>query len=186
MGRGRIKAKNNLKKQYMEPLRKYAEQLEKENQALKGDPNTVIGQFVGQFRELYGQNGRLSVLAACLIEKLGKKVVLSKDEMEKFQNNRINIKWEVADGETGETAKEFTFTYELAPAEQPSPQPEPVECTDPNCTLPKDLKHVHTVQPVEPTEQPESASENLPESNVSNTSPEYPVVPDEAEELAGK
>src|SRR5277367_5757744 len=126
MGRGFIKAKNKLKKEYMAPLRAYAEQLEKENAALKGDPNTVIGQFIGQFRELYGQNSRLSVLAASLIKKLGDSVVMSKEEMESFQNKRINIKWEIADGETVETAKEFIFSYELQEAPQ---EGQPVQAT---------------------------------------------------------
>lgn len=155
MGRGFIKAKNKLKKEYMEPLRKYAEQLEKENAALKGDPNTVIGQFIGQFRELYGQNSRLSVLAASLIKKLGDSVTMTKEDMEAFQNKRINIKWEIAEGETVETAKEFIFSYELqeAPVEgQPvqhtqQPGAEDFECTDPECSLPKDLKHRHDVPP---------------------------------------
>lgn len=150
MGRGLIKAKNNLKRQYMKPLQDYCKQLEAENAALKGDPGTLIGQFIGQFRELYSQNARLSVLTACLIKKLGENVVLSRDEMEQFQTKRINIKWEIADGETMETAKEFTFTYELTDApEQGQPvqkteNPDEIpECTDPNCTLPKDLKHRH-------------------------------------------
>jgi len=157
MGRGYVKQKNAMKKQYMEPLRKYCEQLEKENAALKGDPNTVIGQFIGQYREVYSQNSRLSVLCATLIKKLGEKVVVAKEEMESFQQKRINIKWEVPEGFTVETATEYTFSYELQDAPQAQSQvqaPEPVECTDPNCTLPKDLKHSHTAQPVAPTEDP--------------------------------
>src|SRR5271157_349154 len=156
MGRGLTKRKNALKKQYMEPLRKYAEQLEQENAALKGDPQTLIGQFIGQFRELYGQNSRLSVLCACLIKKLGESAVLTKEEMELFQTKRINIKWEVGDGETAETAKQYTFTYELQEA---PPQGQPAQateqpgdelvCTDPECALPKDLRHRHTTPAVE-------------------------------------
>lgn len=150
-----VREKNKLKKESMGPLRKYAEQLEQENYALKNDPNTVIGQFIGQFRELHGQNQRLSVLAASLIKKLDDKVVLSKDEMEQFQNNRINIKWEIADGESIETATAYTFSYELIPIQpQVQAQPEPVECTDPECTLPKDLKHTHTAPTVVATEDP--------------------------------
>jgi hypothetical protein len=157
MGRGFIKQKNALKKQYMEPLRKYCEQLEKENAALKNDPQTVIGQFIGQFRELYGQNLRLSALCAALIKKAGESAVLTKDEMEAFQQKRINIKWEVADGETPETAKQFTFTYELQDAPpngqpvQPTENPDSIpECADPNCTLPKELKHRHMPEPPQP------------------------------------
>jgi hypothetical protein len=156
-----VREKNKLKKEAMGPLRKYAEQLEAENYALKNDPNTVIGQFIGQFRELHGQNSRLSVLTAALLKKLGEKVVLTKEEMEQFQNNRINIKWEVADGETVETAKEFTFSYELVAVEQPAPAAEPVECTDPDCTLPKNLKHTHTAPTVTATEDPGTPLENI-------------------------
>jgi hypothetical protein len=166
MGKGYIKAKNKLKKEYMAPLRKYAEQLEKENHALKNDPNSVVGQFIGQYRELYGQNQRLSVLVATLIAKLGDQVKVAKEEMSAFENKLINIKWEIGDGETVETAKEFTFSYELKDA---PPQGQPVqqtedpaqmpECTDPNCTLPKDLKHTHTLDnPVVPVEETDEIS----------------------------
>jgi hypothetical protein len=167
MGRGFIKRKNQLKKQYMEPLRKYAEQLEKENHALKNDPNTIIGQFIGQYKELYSQNQRLSVLTATLIKKLGDSVVVTKEEMRQFENKLINIKWEIGDDLTIETATEYTFSYELkdAPAqgipvqqtEDPGQMP---ECTDPNCSLPKDLKHRHTADnPVVPVEETEEEAE---------------------------
>ena len=147
-GLNAVQQNNMLKKSMLASCKKYAEQLEAENYALKNDPNTVIGQFIGQFKELYGQNSRLSVLCASLIKKLDDKVVLTKEEMESFQQKRINIKWEIADGETVETAKEFTFSYELQEAPQEG-QPvqateQPGECNDPDCTLPKDLKHTHT------------------------------------------
>jgi hypothetical protein len=119
--------KNMLKKAMLSSCKKYAEQLEKENYALKNDPGTVIGQFIAQFRELYSQNQRLSTLAAALIKMLGDKVVLPKEEMESYNGKRINIKWEIADGETIETAKEFTFTYELQDA---PPQGQPVQTTE--------------------------------------------------------
>jgi hypothetical protein len=148
---GRNRDKNAVKKQFMGSLRKYAEQLEKENKTLKEDPQSMIGQFIGQFREIYSQNLRLSTLAACLIKQMGDEAILSKEEMELFNGKRINIKWEIADGETVETAKEYTFSYELQDA-PPEGQPvqateDPAECTDPNCTLPKDLKHSHDSQP---------------------------------------
>jgi hypothetical protein len=169
-GLNAVQQNNMLKKSMLASCKKYAEQLEAENYALKNDPNTVIGQFIGQFKELYSQNSRLSVLAACLIKKLDDTVVLTKDEMEQFKQKRINIKWEVADGETAETAKEFTFTYELqeAPPEgqpvQQTEQPgELPECTDPDCTLPKDLAHTHTTMaapvPEETVEDVEDAEE---------------------------
>jgi hypothetical protein len=122
-----VRQNNMLKKQMLSACKKYAEQLEKENFELKNDPNTIIGQFIGQFRELYGQNQRLSVLTASLIRKLDEKVILTKEEMESFKDKRINIKWEIADGETVETAKEFIFTYEL---EDAPPQGQPVQATE--------------------------------------------------------
>ena len=122
-----VRQNSMLKKAMLSSCKKYAEQLEAENHALKNDPNTVIGQFIGQFRELYGQNQRLSTLAAALIRKLDDKVVLTKEEMESFNQKRINIKWEVAEGETAETAKEFIFTYELQDA---PPQGQPVQTTE--------------------------------------------------------
>jgi hypothetical protein len=151
-----VVSKNMLKKSMLSSCKKYAEQLERENYALKNDPGSVIGQFIAQFRELYSQNQRLSTLAACLIKKLDDKVVLTKEEMESYNGKRINIKWEIADGETVETAKEYTFTYELQdapPQGQPvqtteTPGEEPThECTDPNCTVPKDVEHIHVAEP---------------------------------------
>jgi hypothetical protein len=156
-GLNAVQQKNMLKKSILASCKKYAEQLEAENYALKNDPGSVIGQFIAQFRELYSQNQRLSTLAACLIKKLDDKVVLTKEEMEFYNGKRINIKWEIAEGETVETAKEYTFTYELQdapPQGQPvqtteTPGEEPAhECSDPNCTLPKDLAHTHTEVPV--------------------------------------
>lgn len=148
MGRGYIKQKNQLKKQYLAPLRKYAEQLEEENKTLKNDPESVVGQFIGEYREVYAQNQRLSVLVATLIRKLSDKVTVTKDEMEAFQNKLINIKWEIADGASAETAKEYIFSYELKdapPMGLPVQTTEDPECIDPNCTLPKDLQHTHTL-----------------------------------------
>jgi hypothetical protein len=126
-GLNAVQQKNMLKKSILSSCKKYAEQLEKENFALKNDPGTVIGQFIAQFRELYSQNQRLSTLAACLIKKLDDKVVLTKEEMESYNGKRINIKWEIAEGETIETAKEYTFTYELQDA---PPQGQPVQTTE--------------------------------------------------------
>ena len=121
MGRGIGKRKNAIKMQMLGPLQKYARQLEAENAALKGDPNTVIGQFIGNYRELYSQNARLSALAAALIKKLGGSVPLPRAEMESFSRQRINISWNLPDGQTEETADEFVFTYDVADAPHGSP-----------------------------------------------------------------
>jgi hypothetical protein len=163
MGKGYIKQKNAMKKLYLNQAVKEIERLEAENKALKEDPNTVIGQFIGQFREMYSQNSRLSTLSACLIQKLGDKVTLSKAEMEQFTSKRINIKWEIPDGVEPKDATEFIFTYELQEVQPPvQPQPEQVECTDPNCSLPKDLKHTHTVPVAPPTEDPTVTVNEVP------------------------
>src|SRR5271156_2755302 len=123
-----VRQANSLKKQMLSSCKKYAEALEKENYELKNDPNTVIGAFIGQFRELYGQNQRLSVLAAALISKVGDKVVLSKAEMEAYQTKRINIKWELPEGvENPDDATEYIFTYELQDA---PPEGQPVQATE--------------------------------------------------------
>ena len=114
MGRGLIKQKNSLKKQNLAQLVRYAEQLEKENQQLKTDPQGFVGQFIASYKEIYSQNGRLSVLGACLIKKLGDKVTLTKEEMEAFKDNKINIRWDLPEGVTDhETASEYIFSYEL-------------------------------------------------------------------------
>ena len=126
-GVDQVITKNMLKKSMLASCKKYAEQLERENYALKNDPTSVIGQFIAQFRELYSQNQRLSTLAAALIKKLNDSVVLTKEEMESYNGKRINIKWEIADGETIETAKEFTFTYELQDAPEGG---QPVQATE--------------------------------------------------------
>src|SRR5271168_2919922 len=122
-----VRQSNSMKKQMLVSCKKYAEQLEKENYELKNDPNTVIGAFIGQFRELYGQNQRLSVLGAALIKKLGDSVVMTRDEMEAYKDKRINIKWEISEGETVESAKSFTFSYELMDA---PPNGQPVQATE--------------------------------------------------------
>lgn len=119
---GYLRQKNAMKRQYLSQAVKYIEQLEKENEALRLDPNTEVGRFFTQFRELYAQNSRLSVLAAALIKKLGDRVELTKEEMEAYKENRINIKWELPEGtEKPEDAASFVFTYELQPAQAPQP-----------------------------------------------------------------
>ena len=90
MGRGIGKRKNAIKMQMLGPLQKYARQLEAENAALKGDPNTVIGQFIGNYRELYSQNARLSALAAALIKKLGGSVPLPTQSVRVFERSLVH------------------------------------------------------------------------------------------------
>ena len=115
-GKGYLHQKNALKRQNLSQAVKYIEYLEGEVEAMQYDPGTVVGKFFNQYRELYGQNSRLSVLAACLLKKLGEKVQLTKEEMESFKGNRIKISWTLPDGvEKVEDASTYTFTYELQP-----------------------------------------------------------------------
>ena len=122
MGRGLIKQKNKLKKEHMAPLLRYAEELEKENYALKNDPESLTAKWIGEFRELYSQNSRLSVLTASLIKKLGDSVRITKEEMAAFKGNRINIRWELPEGVTKpEDAAEYIFTFDLEPEPTKAP-----------------------------------------------------------------
>jgi hypothetical protein len=132
-GKGYLHQKNILKRQNLAQATKYIDYLEGEVEAMQYDPDTVIGKFFNQYRELYGQNSRLSVLAACLLKKLGEKVQLTKEEMESFRGNRIKISWTLPEGvEKVEDAATYIFTYELqpdtpgpitvAPTETPTPE----------------------------------------------------------------
>ena len=116
MGTGMRKQRNKMKMQFLGPLQKYAQALEKENELLKNDPETVAGQVIPQLRDAIGQNKRLSVLAAALIKKAGGSVLMDKDEMEAFKDFSLSIKWELPEGVTSVAdAKEFVFTYDAVP-----------------------------------------------------------------------
>jgi len=122
MGRN-SKRNKAITKMYLPRLKKYCEELEAQLEALKTDPNTTLGQVINQARELYTQNSRLSVLTAALLEAQGNKVTVSKAAMDKFENHRVLIKWELPEGvEKAEDAKEFVFMYEAVP-NQPQGQP---------------------------------------------------------------
>jgi hypothetical protein len=118
MGRN-SKHNKAITKMYLPQLKKYCEQLEAQLEQVKTDPNTALGQVINQARELYTQNSRLSVLCAALIDKLGEKVSVKKSAMDKFENHRILIKWELPEGvEKPEEAEEFVFMYEATKNEQ--------------------------------------------------------------------
>src|SRR5271157_476496 len=118
MGRN-SKRNKAITKLYLPQLKKYCEQLEQQLEQIKTDPNTTLGQVINQARELYTQNSRLSVLTAALIDRLGAKVPVKKSEMDKFENHRIVIKWELPDGvEKPEDAEEFVFSYSAEKNEQ--------------------------------------------------------------------
>ncbi len=94
-------------------IKKHIEKLESENERMKTDPNTTIGQLIPQMRDAISQNKRLSVLAAALIEHNGGSVTLSKTDLESFESKVLNIKWELPEGVTDPTtADSFIFKYE--------------------------------------------------------------------------
>ncbi len=118
MGRN-SKRNKAITKMYLPRLQKYCQQLEAQLEQIKTDPNTALGQVIGQARELYTQNSRLSVLCAALIDKLDGKVSVKKSAMDKFEKHRILIKWELPEGvEKAEDAEEFVFIYEATKNEQ--------------------------------------------------------------------
>jgi len=124
MGRNN-KRNKAITKMYLPRLKKYCEELEKQLEALKTDPNTTLGQVINQARELYTQNSRLSVLTAALLEAQGNKVTVSKAAMDKFENHRVLIRWELPEGvEKAEDATEFVFMYEAVKNE---PQGQPIQ-----------------------------------------------------------
>src|SRR5579864_7608297 len=112
MGHGHVKRKNELKKQMLKPLQQYCQKLEKENEALKTDPETTIGQLIPQFREIMTQNKKLCTLAATLLKFQNGRVKLPKTELESFDGQSISIKWELPEGvDTVEAADELVFSY---------------------------------------------------------------------------
>jgi hypothetical protein len=119
MGRN-SKRNKAITKMYLPRLKKYCEELEAQLESLKTDPNTTLGQVINQAREMYTQNSRLSVLTAALLEAAGGKIPVKKAAMDKFENHRVVIRWELPDGFTGkpEEADEFVFTFEAVPNPQ--------------------------------------------------------------------
>ena len=91
----------------------YIKKLESENERMKTDPETTLGQLVPQLREALSQNKRLSVLASALIEAQGGSVKLTKEALEAFESKVLSIKWTLPEGtDKVEDASEFIFTYE--------------------------------------------------------------------------
>lgn len=97
----------------------YIQYLEQQIEQLRNDPQTVVGQLVPQMREAVGQNKRLSVLAAALIEEAGGSVTLVKSKLSAFETKVLSIKWELPEGVTDpELAESFTFSYEAITREE--------------------------------------------------------------------
>jgi hypothetical protein len=97
----------------------YIKKLESENERMKTDPETTLGQLVPQLRETLSQNKRLSVLVAAIIEAQGGSVKLTKEALEAFESKVLSIKWTLPEGiEKVEEASEFIFTYEALTQEE--------------------------------------------------------------------
>jgi hypothetical protein len=124
MGRGYAKHKNALKKQFLTASSKLIEELQRENEALKTDPDSIVGQLIPKFRLVVSQNKKLNVLAATLIKMLGDKVVVTRAAIEEFEGKAINIVWEMPEGVDDYTKAEYyTFAYEeMAETLEPAPE----------------------------------------------------------------
>lgn len=137
MGRGRNKAKNALKMQSIIWLRREYERLTAENNALKGDPTSVIGKFINEFNDVVNQNQRLSSLACAMIAKFGednsvttgegeaavtvtkRRVEITRDAIEVFRGKRLQVQIETPDGvEKFDEADKYFFSYNALTPEE--------------------------------------------------------------------
>jgi hypothetical protein len=111
----------SLKMRYLDSAQKFVKQLQDENEQLKTNPDTLIGQVIPQLREAIHQNKKLSVLAASLIQASGGSITVSKAVLESFESKVLNIKWAVPDGvESVDAATELIFRYEALTPEEVS------------------------------------------------------------------
>jgi len=144
MGHGILKAKKKWKLQFNQQAIKEINRLQAENEALKSDPNSVVSQFLKQYNEVVQQNQKLHVLACSFIKMQGGKVTITKEMVDSFMGFHLYVKIETSDGVKDlKDAKEYIFTYEAVKNEPVKPVEGHQGCTDPNCTLPKDLIHSH-------------------------------------------
>jgi len=170
-GKGYVTQKNAIKKMYLSQMIKEVERLQTENKALKEDPKSLIGQFIGQFNDVVSQNQRLSTLACAMIELNGGKVQIARDKIEVFRGKRLSIEIQTPEGGTEnlETTTEYVFTYKAvetaAPGATGAVPAEISPCTDPTCTLPKDLKHTHAA-PGETVPVPTTPNADEPQSGL--------------------
>jgi hypothetical protein len=143
MGKGILKRK----KMYIAQAMREIERLSQENEMMKNDPNGVIAPFLQRFNAVVLQNNRLSALCAGLLDQLGGRTEVTKEKIESFKGKKLLIKIETPEGiEKFEDADKYVFSYETQEANTDTVLPVPAvapQCTDPNCKLPKDLKHTH-------------------------------------------
>jgi hypothetical protein len=132
---------------------RYIMKLEQEIEQLKTNPDTIVGKLIPQMREAVGQNKRLSVLAATLIEEGGGRVTVSKDKLESFESKVLSIKWELPKDETDpEKATEFIFSYDAVTQEQAAQQQGQVTITSNDETPTVDIAEPESVAGSDPVE----------------------------------
>jgi hypothetical protein len=136
MGKGLLRQKNNMKRQYLSQAVKYIDLLEKQNEALRTDPNTVLGQLIPHLRSLEESNAKLSVLVAAFVKAQGGSAVVTKEALDEYRNHRLTIHFTLPEGVTDvESATEFIVTFDALvdvnnmPPAEPQPEPDPITVT---------------------------------------------------------
>jgi hypothetical protein len=125
-----------LKLRYLDSAKQIVEQLQAENEKLKNDPDTVVGQIIPQLRDAISQNKKLSVLAAAIIEASGGSVTLTKASLESFESKVLSIKWAVPEGCEGiDKAEELIFSYEALTPEEAAARRATEQAPPPQITL---------------------------------------------------
>jgi hypothetical protein len=168
MGKGFARRKKTIKTMFIGQMVKEVERLRAENKALKEDPNSVVGKFIGQFNDVVDQNQRLSALSCAMIRKQGDSVKITREEIEFFTGKRLRVNVNTEGEVDLKDATEYIFSYTATTKEEEEAAKKAATvtlttCTDPNCTLPKDLVHTHDT-PV------------LPDGELKITNGETPVV----------
>lgn len=141
-----------LKLRYIDSAKKLVNQLQDENERLKNDPETIVGQLIPQLQQAISQNKKLSVLTAAIIEKSGGNITVSKAALESFESKVLSIKWAMPEGvDSVDKAEELIFSYEALTQE------EATERQTQQGTLPSPQI---TVSPEQPTTESEDISSN--------------------------
>ena len=146
MGKGFARRKKTIKTMFIGQMVKEVERLRAENKALKEDPDSVVGKFIGQFNDVVDQNQRLSALSCAMIRKQGDSVKVTREEIEFFTGKRLRVNVNTEGDVDLKDATEYIFSFTATTKEEEEAAKkaaETVACTDPNCTLPKDLVHTH-------------------------------------------
>jgi hypothetical protein len=139
------KQKRSIKNMFLAQAQKEVSRLQAENKAIKEDPNSVVGQFIGQYNDVISQNQKLSTLACALLTQGGGKVRVLREEIDVFKGKRLKIHIEVPEGvEKFDDSSEYTFSFSAEDVQPTAPVAMEVPCVDSNCTLPKDFVHSHT------------------------------------------